>query len=49
MYWQYITVIIVIIINMLIVQYPMQYCGPPRNISKNPCTAPLCAGEWWFN
>ena len=34
--------------NMLIVQYPMQFSGPPRNIS-NPCSAPLCAGEWWFN
>ena len=21
--------------------------GPPRNIN-NPCTAPICAGEWWF-
>ena len=34
--------------NMLIVQYPMQFSGPPRNIS-NPCSAPLCAGELWFN
>ena len=34
--------------NMLIVQYPMQFSGPPRNMS-NPCSAPLCAGEWWFN
>ena len=41
-------IIIILIINMLIVHYPMQFSGPPRNIS-NPCSAPLCAGEWWFN
>ena len=34
--------------NMLIVQYPMQFRGPPGNIS-NPCSAPFGAGEWWFN
>ena len=34
--------------NMLIVQYPMQFSEPPRNIS-NPCSALLRAGEWWFN
>ena len=31
---------------MLIVQYPMQFNGHPRNIS-NPCSAQLCAGERW--
>ena len=34
--------------DMLIVQYPMLFSGPPGNIS-NPCPAPLCIGEWWFN
>ena len=29
-----------IIIKLLIVQYPMQFSGPPRNIS-NPSSAPL--------
>ena len=22
-------------------------CGQPRNTS-NPCSAPLCVGEWWW-
>ena len=37
-------IIIVIIINILIVQYLMQFSGPPRNIG-NSCSAPLCAGN----
>ena len=43
-------VIIIIIrrIHMLIVQYPMQFNRLLRNIS-NPCSAPLCADEWWLN
>ena len=34
--------------NMFVVQYPIRFNGPPRNINKS-CSAPLCAGEWWFN
>ena len=34
--------------NMVIDQYRIQFSGPPRDIS-NPCSAPLNAGEWWFN
>ena len=30
--------------NMLIVKYPMQFSGPPKNIG-NPCSAPLYADE----
>ena len=40
--------IIIIIITMPIVQYPMQFSGPLRNMC-NQCSAPLRAGEWWFN
>ena len=29
--------------SMLIVQYPVQFSGPPRNIS-NPCSTLLCTG-----
>ena len=34
--------------SMIIVQYPMQFGRPPRNIS-NSCSATLFASEWWFN
>ena len=37
-------VMIIIITSMLRVQCPMQFSGPPRNIS-NPGSIPLCAGE----
>ena len=30
--------------NVLKVQYPMQFNGPPRNIT-NPCSAPLFASQ----
>ena len=43
----YIIIIIIITVNMFIVQYPMQFRGPPRNVS-NLCSAPFYAGEWWF-
>ena len=33
---------------LLIVHYPMQFSGPPRN-NGNSYSALLCAGEWWFN
>ena len=36
---------LIIIIYMLIVQYPMQFSGTFRSIS-NPCSSPLCAGKW---
>ena len=32
----------IVIKNMLIVQYPMQFSGPPGSIS-NPYSAPLCS------
>ena len=35
----------VIITNILIVQYPMPHNGRRRDIS-NPCSEPLCTGEW---
>ena len=34
--------------SMFMVQYPIQFSGPLRNIS-NLCSAPLYAGKWWFN
>ena len=40
--------LIIIIMNMLIVQYPIQFSELFRNVS-NPCSVPLCAGKWWFN
>ena len=33
-----------VIVICFIVQYPIQFSGPPRNIS-NPCSALLCAAS----
>ena len=37
-------IIIPLLIHLLVIQYPMQFNGPPRNIS-NPCSASLCAAR----
>ena len=37
---------IIITIMIKIIIFVVQFSGPPINIS-NPCSAPLCAGEFW--
>ena len=45
-YSQTFSLIIIMIIYKLIVQYPTQFIGSLRSVG-NSCLVSLCAGEWW--